>query len=120
MGNDKAFQPAVSPAFCRQGALVGTAPKFAGRSTSGSSAGHRPAIQQTKSLRYLRGSVEMRPSHASHAAFLDYTALVPYRAHALIMRSSLPRNLSGLNPAVQDLYYQLWDAIQAEPLGPEA
>ena len=38
----------------------------------------------------------------------------------LIMRTSLSRNLSGLNPAVQDVYYQLWDAIQAEPPGPEA
>ena len=38
----------------------------------------------------------------------------------LIMRTSLPRDLSGINPAVQELYHQLWDAIQAEPPGPEA
>jgi hypothetical protein len=36
----------------------------------------------------------------------------------LIMRNKLPRDLQGIDPAVQALYLETWDAIEAEPEGP--
>ena len=37
----------------------------------------------------------------------------------LIMRASLPRDLPGIEVSVAAKYLELWDAIQAEPLGPQ-
>jgi hypothetical protein len=36
----------------------------------------------------------------------------------LIVRNSLTRGLADIHPAVQGLYREMWDAIQAEPEGP--
>lgn len=36
----------------------------------------------------------------------------------LIIRNNLSRDIEGIHPAVQDLYFETWDAIEAEPEGP--
>jgi len=36
----------------------------------------------------------------------------------LIVRNDLRRDLAGIHPAVQGLYVETWDAIEAEPEGP--